>query len=157
MSLFSSAKAKLAASKLAEEQLYAHAAEEVASGQIRQGLWAKAIAEADGDETAAKGRYLKLRVEMMKAEADLLDHAEKELVREFDLAEEREKREREAQANKNNKQAARRDRETLAEMKRQAKESYLEDEPGIKKDFIILVLVLSCIAIGLTVLVNAAT
>ena len=117
----------------------------------------QAIAEADGDETAAKGRYLKLRVEMMKAEADLLDHAEKELVREFDLAEEREKREREAQANKNNKQAARRDRETLAEMKRQAKESYLEDEPGIKKDFIILVLVLSCIAIGLTVLVNAAT
>jgi hypothetical protein len=40
VSLFSSAKAKLAASKLAEEQLYAQAAEEVASGQIRQGLWA---------------------------------------------------------------------------------------------------------------------
>ena len=49
MSLFSSAKAKLAASKLAEEQLYAQAAEEVASGQIRQGLWAKAIAETGGD------------------------------------------------------------------------------------------------------------
>ena len=43
VSLFSSAKAKLAASKLAEEQLYAHAAEEVASGQIRQGLWAKSM------------------------------------------------------------------------------------------------------------------
>ena len=49
MNLFSSAKAKLAASKLAEEQLYAQAAEEVASGQIRQGLWAKAIAETGGD------------------------------------------------------------------------------------------------------------
>ena len=35
MSFFSSAKAKLAASKLAEEQLYVEAAEEVASGQIR--------------------------------------------------------------------------------------------------------------------------
>jgi len=34
LSLFSSAKAKLAASKLAEEQLYAQAAEEVASGQM---------------------------------------------------------------------------------------------------------------------------
>ena len=70
MSLFSSAKAKLAASKLAEEQLYAQAAEEVASGQIRQGLWAKAIAETGGDEAAAKAHYLKLRVEIMKAEAE---------------------------------------------------------------------------------------
>jgi len=71
VSFFSSAKAKLAASKLAEEQLYAHAAEEVASGQIRQGLWAKAIAETGGDETAAKAHYLKLRVEIMKAEAEV--------------------------------------------------------------------------------------
>ena len=81
MSFFSSAKAKLAASKLAEEQLYAQAAEEVASGQIRQGLWAKALAEADGDETAAKGRYLKLRVEIMRAEAEVLDYVAKEAVK----------------------------------------------------------------------------
>jgi len=156
MSFFSAAKAKRAAARLAEEQLYAQAAEEVASGQIRQGLWAKAKANSSGAAEATEAAYLKLRVEMMKAEADLLDHAEKELVREFDLAEEREKREKEAQADRNNKQAARRDREALAEIKRQAKESYLEDEPGIKKDFIILVLVLGFIAIGLTVLVNAA-
>ena len=71
MSFFSSAKAKLAASKLAEEQLYAQAAEEVASGQIRQGLWVKAIAETGGDEAAAKARYLMLRVEIMQAEAAL--------------------------------------------------------------------------------------
>ena len=78
MSFFSSAKAKLAASKLAEEQLYAQAAEEVASGQIRQGLWAKAIAETDGDDAAAKARYLKLRVEIMKAEAEVTDYAMKQ-------------------------------------------------------------------------------
>lgn len=82
MGFFSSTKAKLAASKLAEEQLYAQAAEEVASGQIRQGLWAKAIAEADGDETAAKGRYLKLRVEIMRAEAEVVDFATREAARE---------------------------------------------------------------------------
>ena len=81
MSFFSSTKAKLAASKLAEEQLYAQAAEEVASGQIRQGLWAKALAESDGDETAAKGRYLKLRVEIMRAEAEVLDYVAKEAVK----------------------------------------------------------------------------
>ena len=54
MSFFSSAKAKLAASKLAEEELYAQAAEEVASGQIRQGLWAKAIGETGGDGAALR-------------------------------------------------------------------------------------------------------
>ena len=78
MSFFSSAKAKLAASKLAEEQLYAQAAEEVASGQIRQGLWAKAIAETGGDQKLAKARYLKLRVEIMRAEAEVMDYVAKE-------------------------------------------------------------------------------
>ena len=82
MSFFSSAKAKLAASKLAEEQLYAQAAEEVASGQIRQGLWAKAIAETDGDDAAAKARYLKLRVEIMKAEAEVTDYVQKQAAKE---------------------------------------------------------------------------
>ena len=75
MGLFSSAKAKLAAQKLAEEQLYEFAAEEIAANNIRPGLWAKAIAESDGDDAKAKARYIKLRVEAMKAEADLEDHA----------------------------------------------------------------------------------
>ena len=88
MSFFSSAKAKLAASKLAEEQLYAQAAEEVASGQIRQGLWAKAIAETGGDEAAAKAHYLKLRVEIMKAEAEVTDFAMNEAAK---ASEQREK------------------------------------------------------------------
>ena len=86
MSFFSSAKAKLAASKLAEEQLYAQAAEEVASGQIRQGLWAKAIAETDGDEAAAKARYLKIRVEIMQAEAEVTDYVRKQAAKEADQA-----------------------------------------------------------------------
>ena len=75
MGLFTSAKAKLAAQKLAEEQLYEFAAEEIAANNIRPGLWAKAIAESDGDDAKAKARYIKLRVETMKAEADLQDHA----------------------------------------------------------------------------------
>ena len=75
MGLFSSAKAKLAAQKLAEEHLYELAAEEIAANNIRPGLWAKAIAEADGDDAKAKARYIKLRVETMKAEADLKDYA----------------------------------------------------------------------------------
>lgn len=73
MSIFTSAKAKLAAQKLAEEQLYEFAAEEIAANNIRPGLWAKAIAESDGDDAKAKARYIKLRVETMKAETDLAD------------------------------------------------------------------------------------
>ena len=75
MGLFSSAKAKLAAQKLAEEHLFQLAAEEIAADNIRPGLWAKAISEADGDDAKAKARYIKLRVEMMRAEADLESYA----------------------------------------------------------------------------------
>lgn len=71
MGLFSSAKAKLAAQNLAEERLFQLAAEEIAANNIRPGLWAKAISEADGDDAKAKARYIKLRVDMMKAETDL--------------------------------------------------------------------------------------
>ena len=78
MSFLTSAKAKLAAQKLAEEQLYEFAAEEIAANNIRPGLWAKAIAEADGDDGKAKARYIKLRVETMKAEADLVNFAASE-------------------------------------------------------------------------------
>jgi predicted xylose isomerase-like sugar epimerase len=78
MGLFTSAKAKLAAQKLAEEQLYEFAAEEIAANNIRPGLWAKAIAEADGEDAKAKARYIKLRVETMKAEAELNSFAKEE-------------------------------------------------------------------------------
>ena len=62
MSLFTHAKASRAAAKVAEELIYEQVAAEVAAGAIRQGLWAKAISESDGNEAAAKARYLKLRV-----------------------------------------------------------------------------------------------
>ena len=75
MGLFSSAKAKLAAQKLAEEHLYELAAEELAANNIRPGLYAKALAETDGNEDAARARYIKLRVDTMKAEHDLQDYA----------------------------------------------------------------------------------
>lgn len=78
MSIVSSAKAKLAASKLAEERLYALAHDELESGEVRKGLWAKALAESDGDKARAEGRYLKLRVEVMKSEASVEAHQAKQ-------------------------------------------------------------------------------
>ena len=81
MGLFSSAKAKQAAQKLAEEQLYELAAQEIAANNIRPGLWAKAIAESDGEDAKAEARYIKLRVEMMEAEADLSHFVREEAVK----------------------------------------------------------------------------
>ena len=49
-----------------EESLYAQAALEVSRGDIRPGLWAKAIAAADGDERKAQARYLGFRVEQLQ-------------------------------------------------------------------------------------------
>jgi len=45
-----------------EERLYEIALNEVESGGVRKGLYAKALAIADGDEGKAGGIYLKLRV-----------------------------------------------------------------------------------------------
>ena len=68
-----SVRASRARSKLRDEELWAAAAEEVASGLIRTGLWAKALAESSGDEGAAKSRYLQLRFDALKDEAALAE------------------------------------------------------------------------------------
>ena len=49
-----------------EERLYERAADELASGEIRKGLWVKALSDVNGNEEAAKARYIKLRVAQYK-------------------------------------------------------------------------------------------
>lgn len=51
---------------LRDEQVYALVALEVADGEIRPGLWAKAFAEAGGNEQRAQGIYINLRVTQLK-------------------------------------------------------------------------------------------
>jgi hypothetical protein len=48
-----------------EEDHWATAMAEVESGQRRPGVWGKAFAESDGDETKAKVVYLKARVQQL--------------------------------------------------------------------------------------------
>jgi len=50
---------------LTEEDNWATAMAEVESGQRRPGVWAKAFAESEGDETKAKVAYLKVRVQQL--------------------------------------------------------------------------------------------
>jgi hypothetical protein len=53
-----------------DEQLYEIAARELEANAPRKGLYAKAFAEAMGDEAKTKALYLKLRVAQLKAQPE---------------------------------------------------------------------------------------
>ena len=52
-----------------EEKVYEAVAKELESGVRREGLWLKAIADAEGDEAKAKARYIRYRAQAMLDEA----------------------------------------------------------------------------------------
>jgi hypothetical protein len=49
-----------------EEVIYAQVAKEVAGGDVRPGLWAKALSATEGDEQRARAQYIRLRAEQIK-------------------------------------------------------------------------------------------
>src|SRR5471030_355018 len=69
MKLFDEIKSARGNSRRTEERLYALAAREVDAGIMREGLWAKALAEAKMDVSIAKSKYIKLRVRTLADEA----------------------------------------------------------------------------------------
>jgi len=73
MSLLSKVRTSVALNRKAEEALYEMALDEFEAGDIRRGLWAQALAEAQGDEARAKGFYLKLRVRAMQDDSAIMD------------------------------------------------------------------------------------
>ena len=52
---------KSAEDRILEEKIYEEVAQEIAEGKLKAGLWAKALAQTDGDEQQAKSAYIKLR------------------------------------------------------------------------------------------------
>jgi hypothetical protein len=54
--------------KLEDERLYNMVAQELADGHVSQGLYAKAIAEADGDKGKVEARYIQLRADLLRSE-----------------------------------------------------------------------------------------
>ena len=48
-----------------EEALYEQVALELSAGNIRQGVWLKALADNEGDELKAKAAYTKMRVSQL--------------------------------------------------------------------------------------------
>jgi len=79
-----------AAARLQEEQLYEQIAQELESGERRDGLWVKALANAQGAEEKAQGLYIKYRVQSIKDEyeltSDLSIGLEQELLMEAEKA-----------------------------------------------------------------------
>ena len=71
MSFFSKFKQPSASDRLLEEQLYSDVLNEVQSGVKREGLWAKAIAKSNGNESKAKSLYIEFRVQSMRDDLEL--------------------------------------------------------------------------------------
>mgnify|MGYP001546509371 CR=1 FL=1 len=76
MKIFNKSSNDGAAHRLMEESLYADALREIESGIRRDGIWAKALVEANMDQSKAAAIYIKMRVQSMKDE--LLFSAEQE-------------------------------------------------------------------------------
>lgn len=61
-----------ASSRITEEMLYAEALREVEQGVRRDGLWAKALAQSNMRQEDAQAFYLKLRVQSLRDEIELV-------------------------------------------------------------------------------------
>lgn len=71
MGLFDNFKTKKAEARLIEEALYQEALNEVEQGIRRDGIWAKAIVDSNGEESKARALYLKYRVRSLIDESKL--------------------------------------------------------------------------------------
>lgn len=77
MSIFNRKITNDAQSRLTEEMVYAQVATEIQNGIRRDGLWAKAISEAELNEDKAKAIYIKLRAQSIFDEIHLAGEQEK--------------------------------------------------------------------------------
>jgi len=72
MLMFKRLKLNSAKSRLVEERLYEMVMDELESGNVRKGIWGKAVAKSNGNDNQAKSKYLELRVESLKDEAHVI-------------------------------------------------------------------------------------
>ena len=65
MKIFDKGKKAIINSRRLEEKLYEVALEEFELGEIKKGLYSKALSKAEGNKEKADGMYLKLRVQSL--------------------------------------------------------------------------------------------
>lgn len=71
--MFKKIKLNRAIDRLVEERLFELALDEIEQGEIRRGIWGKALANSEGDEAKARSIYVSYRVEAMKDESQIID------------------------------------------------------------------------------------
>jgi hypothetical protein len=71
--MFKRMKLNSAMARLVEEKLYEMAIDELGNGNVRKGIWAKAIAKSNGNKEQERSKYLELRVESLKDEAQVIE------------------------------------------------------------------------------------
>jgi hypothetical protein len=64
-----------AENRLSEEVIYAEVLREIEAGVRRDGLWAKAIANASGNDGTTRSEYIKLRVQSLKDEIGIYERS----------------------------------------------------------------------------------
>lgn len=78
MGLIDDYKANRSLGRLKEEQIYEIVHHEMAAGERRSGLWAKAISQSDGNEQKAISIYVKLRYQSILDEIVVINDRQKE-------------------------------------------------------------------------------
>jgi hypothetical protein len=73
MSFWKKVKQTAIADRLVEEKLYELVHRELESGERRDGLWAKAFQNSQGDEQKTNALYIGYRVQSIKDEAEITD------------------------------------------------------------------------------------
>ena len=139
-------------SKEIENQLYAKASEDMENNTIHKGIWTRAFAKADGNESRQKAIYIELMVQHYKDEIAageeiekiLMSEAEKELAR---LAEENKIRQ-EAERKKQ-EEAAWNHPDAVAARAKAAEEQAKQDEDAAR---VISILAWALILVSLTLL-----
>ena len=71
MSLFDKVKKKTLAHRKADEALYSFVAQEMEEGIRHNGLWLKALEQANGNEQKQVAAYIKLRVQSLRDDASI--------------------------------------------------------------------------------------
>ena len=64
---------------MVEEEFYELAYEEIESGNLKKGLWAKSFSEAEGDENKTKALYIKYRFDQIKEGHKEIEREEEEV------------------------------------------------------------------------------
>jgi hypothetical protein len=76
--LFKRFKRSAAVRRLLEEKLYEKVVLELSQGVRREGLWAKAIANCNGQDEKAKALYIQYRVQSIRDEKEIVEALTKE-------------------------------------------------------------------------------